>query len=153
VPLGISGSGRTHRVDGGAIVVDASVAAAWCFEDEVSPFTETVLDAVVRDGARVPALWVVEMSNVLAMAERHGRLDAARVDQILAALVALPVTLEHGDVSSLAPALVRLARAHRLTAHDAAYLELAMRTGLPLATRDASLLTAAGRVGVSLFDS
>jgi predicted nucleic acid-binding protein len=153
VPLGTSGADRSHRVDRAAIVVDASVAAAWCFEDEVSPFTESVLDAVVRDGARVPALWIVEMANLLTMAERHGRLDAARVDQVLAALAALPLTLGHGDVGSQTPTLVRLARAHHLTSYDAAYLELAMRTGLPLATRHGSLQTAAERVGVSLFDA
>ncbi len=119
----------------------------------MSPFTESVLDAVVRDGARVPALWVIEMASVLTMAERHGRLDAARVDQVVATLAALPVTLDHGDVGSQTPTLVRLARAQRLTAYDAAYLELAMRTGLPLATRAGSLLTAAERVGASLFDA
>jgi len=138
---------------GGGIVVDASVAAAWCFDDEVSPFTEAALDEVVRNGARVPALWLVEMTNVLAMAERRGRLDAERVDGFLEGLLALPVDLDHGEPGVLWPALVRIARAQRLTAYEAAYLELAMRLGLPLATQDASLRTAAERVGVTLFAS
>ena len=142
--------GSAGRLDD-AIVVDVSVAAAWCFEDEVSAFTDAALDAVVRGGARVPALWVVEMANVLAMAERHGRLDAARVDRFLEALLALPVTLDHGAAAALAPTLLRLARVHRLTAYDASYLELALRTGLPLATRDAALRRAADRAGVTLF--
>jgi predicted nucleic acid-binding protein len=101
----------------------------------------------------VPSLWLVEVTNVLAMAERHGRLDAARVDGFLEGLLALPVDLDHGEPGVLGPALVRIARAQRLTAYDAAYLELAMRLGLPLATQDASLQTAAERVGVSLFAS
>lgn len=136
---------------GGGIVVDASVAAAWCFDDEVSPFTEAALDEVVRIGARVPALWIVELANVLAMAERHGRLDAERVDRLVEVLLALPVVVDHGEPGVLVPAIVRIARAQRLTAHDAAYLELAMRAGLPLATRDASLRAAAERVGVALY--
>jgi predicted nucleic acid-binding protein len=99
----------------------------------------------------VPALWVVEMANVLAMAERHGRLDAARVGRFLDALLALPVTLDHGATATIGPALVRLARVHRLTAYEASYLELAVRTGLPLATRDAALRRAADGAGVTLF--
>lgn len=136
---------------GGGIVVDASVAAAWCFDDEVSPFTEAALDDVVRTGARVPALWLVEMTNVLVMAERHGRLDAQRVDRFVEVLLALPVIVDHGEPGVLVPAVVRIARAQRLTAYDAAYLELAMRVGLPLATRNTSLRAAADRVGVALY--
>lgn len=142
--------GSARQLDD-AIVVDVSVAAAWCFEDAVSAFTDAALDAVVRGGARVPALWVVEMANVLPMAERHGRLDAARVDRFLEALLALPVTQDDGAAAALAPTLRRLARVHRRTASDASYLELALRTGLPLATRDAALREAADRAGVTHF--
>lgn len=134
----------------GGTVLDASVAAAWCFEDETSSFTEGVLDDVVRHGALVPALWTFEMANVLAMAERRGRIDEARVSKFLSALLALPLHVDRTEPSSLMPALVRVARAQQLSAYDAAYLELAMRTGSPLATQDASLRSAAERVGVPL---
>jgi len=140
-------------VAGGGTIVDASVAAAWCFEDEASAFTEAALDEVVRNGASVPALWIFEMANVLAMAERRGRVDAERVARFLDALLALPVRVDHREAAALAPALVRVSRAQRLTAYDASYLELAMRTGLSLATRDAALRTAAEHVGVTLFDA
>ena len=136
----------------GVIVVDASIAAAWCFEDEVSTFTEAALDEVVRSGARVPAVWLVEMANVLVVAERRGRVDAERADRLLESLLALPVMVDDLEPRALGPALVRVARAQRLTAYDAAYLELATRAGLPLATRDATLRAAAGRVGVNLFE-
>ena len=134
------------------MIVDASVALAWCFEDEASPYTEAALDEVVRNGARVPALWIFEMANVLAMAERRGRLDADRVARFLDAMLALPVRVDPREVASLAPALVRIARAQQLTAYDASYLELAMRRGLPLATRDVALRTSAERMSVLLFD-
>lgn len=138
-------------VAAGGIVVDASVAAAWCFEDEASPYADAALDEVVRSGARVPALWPFEMGNVLALAERRGRLDAERVERFLEALLVLPLSLDRRETDTLVPSLVRVARAHRLTAYDASYLELAMRAGLPLATGDATLRAAARRAGVSLF--
>ncbi len=133
------------------VIVDASVAASWCFEDETSAFTEAVLDDVTQNGARVPALWLFEMSNVLATAERRGRIDTERVARFLQALLALPVEVDHVEKTALLPALVRIARSHSLTAYDASYLELAMRSGLPLATRAAALQAAAERVGVTLF--
>ena len=142
---------RASAALGGGTVVDASVAAAWCFEDEVSPFTEAALDEVVRNGARVPALWLVEMTNVLAMAERHGRLDAERVDRFLESLLALPVVVDRAEPGVLVPAVVRIARAQRLTAYDAAYLELAMRARLAAGHPGPSLRAAAERVGVALF--
>jgi len=133
------------------VIVDVSVAAAWCFEDEASVFTEAVLDEVARIGATGPVLWMFEMSNVLATAEHRGRVDAERVARFLDALLALPVQVDGADAGALMPALVRVARAQRLTAYDASYLALAMRTGLPLATRDASLRAARHQVGVPLF--
>ena len=134
------------------LVVDASVSAAWCFEDEASDFTESVLDEVARHGARVPALWPFEMSNVLAISERRGRIDGERVSQFTEALLALPVQVEPAEARLLLPALTRVARAQRLTAYDASYLDLAYRMGLPLATRDEALRTAALQIGVALFE-
>jgi predicted nucleic acid-binding protein len=136
-----------------SLVVDASVTAAWCFEDEASPFAEAALDRVVQVGAHVPALWAFEMSNVLAMAERRGRVQADRAHQLLDGLLALPIIRDDRDPALSAPDLMRLARAHDLTAYDAAYLELAMRLGQILATRDTALQRAATRAGVSLFSA
>ena len=132
----------------GAIVVDSSITAAWCFEDEVSPLIEVTLDEVVRGGALVPAIWLVEMANVLVVAERRGRVDSERADQLLATVLALPVMVEDREPHVLGPAIVRVARAEGLTAYDAAYLELAMRARLALATRDTTLRDS-GRTGRS----
>ena len=134
----------------GGIVVDASVAAAWWFADEATPFTESVLDEVVRNGARVPALWIFEMSNVLSMAERRGRVASDRARQLLDGMLALPIRQDRREPATLAPNLVRVARAQQLTAYDAAYLELATSMGLPLATRDTALRRAAEAIGVPL---
>jgi predicted nucleic acid-binding protein len=99
----------------------------------------------------VPAIWLVEMANVLIVAERRRRLDAERADQLLANVLALPVAVDDSGLLVLGPSIVRVAREHGLTAYDAAYLELATRARCPLATRDAALGEAAGRVGVDLF--
>ena len=134
-----------------ALVVDASVCAAWFLEDETSSFTEAALEEVVRDGATVPAVWPFEMANVLVMAERRGRIDPARAASIRVALLGLPVQVDEAATLSLVSSIVGMARAHRLSAYDAAYFELSVRTGLALATRDASLRAAAEQLGVPLF--
>ncbi len=131
-------------------VVDASVSAAWCFEDEASEFTDSILDLAADGGVRVPALWPVEMANLLVSAERRGRVDAERVDRFLEALVALPIRVDSADAGMVAPALVRVSRRYGLSAYDASYLELAVRTRSQLASRDVALLAAAENAGVSL---
>ena len=133
-------------------VVDTSVTAAWCFDDEASEYSEAVLEEVVRVGAYVPALWPFEMANVLAVAERRGRMRPEQVGRFLQALTALPLHVEQRAPSSSLPSLVGTARASGLSAYDAAYLELAARTGLQLATRDMALQAAAERSGVVIFE-
>jgi predicted nucleic acid-binding protein len=134
-----------------ALLVDTSVSAAWFLEDETSSLTEAALDQVVRDGAAVPAVWPFDMANVLVMAERRGRIDPARSASIRVALLSLPVHVDEAATLSLVSAIVGMARVHRLNAYDAAYLELSVRTGLALATRDAELRAAAEQLGVHLF--
>lgn len=131
-------------------VLDASVAMAWCFEDERDPVAERCLDRLSAEDARVPALWAYEVSNVLVVAQRRGRLTEAAVTQFLALVGELPI-----DVTPEEPvpaALVATAARHDLSAYDAAYLVLAERHGLPLATLDRRLAAAARKAGVLLLD-
>lgn len=132
------------------VVLDCSVVAAWCFEDEADAATDALLDQVAVEGAVVPPLWTYELANVLAGAERRGRIDAGRVSTILDLLAALPIAVDPRPAAELPRPLIDLARAADLTAYDAAYLEIALRTGLPLATRDAALARAAVAAGVPL---
>ena len=130
------------------LVLDCSVAVSWCFEDEASPDTDALLERVRDEGALVPALWHLELGNVLVQAERRKRLTAADTTTRLELIADLPiVTDEETPIRALREVLT-LARAERLTTYDAAYLELAMRKGLPLATKDQALVTAAKRVGI-----
>lgn len=137
---------------GGPLIIDASIVAAWLFEDEASTVADRALVRVATSGGRVPGIWPFEVANVVAGAERRGRVPPERADRMLAALTALPIEVDDRAPGAALVTLVGVARAHRLTAYDAAYLELAIRAGLPLATLDDALAAAAVRAGVSLFE-
>ena len=106
-----------------------------------------------RDGAVVPLLWFTEITNVLGMAERRGRINAAGLQEALHLLRSLPLVADEPPSLAWSEPVLHLMRAHRLTAYDAAYLELAQRRGLPLATKDRDLIAAAPIVGVPLLGS
>jgi predicted nucleic acid-binding protein len=134
-----------------AFVLDCSVAVAWCFEDEAGPATDALLDRLDAESAAVPALFPLELGNVLAMAERRGRITAARIAEFVAFLGDLPITIDPLTSERGLQETLSLARRERLTTYDAAYLELAMRLGVPLATRDRQLQQAAARVGTGVL--
>ena len=132
-------------------VVDNSVVMAWCFEDEASTYTEGVLDQLRDTQARVPAIWPLEVANVLLIAERRDRLTEAETARFAELLQVLPILVEEADVERILGPVLAVGRAHRLSAYDAAYLELAARQGLPLATQDSRLRKAASKAGVALL--
>jgi predicted nucleic acid-binding protein len=130
------------------VVLDCSVAVSWCFEDEAAEETDALLERARDEGAVVPSLWHLELGNVLLQAERRGRINAADVTTRLALIGDLPI-LTDGETSLRAlREILTLARAETLTTYDAAYLELSIRRGLPLATKDRSLQVAARRIGI-----
>jgi len=133
-----------------SFVLDNSVALAWCFRDERTPLSIALLDRVTQEGAVVPQLWPLEALNVLLAAERRQRIDRDLRLRLTGFLTALPITIDAETADQTWGATARLAEAHRLTAYDAAYLELAQRLGLPLATQDADLIAAARATGVRL---
>jgi len=133
-------------------VLDTSVSLAWHFEDEVSEYAEKVLDMLGSDTAIVPSLWPMEVANGLVNGERRRRLDEARLTRAVELCLQLPITVQEVPLDLALQAILNLAREQGLTAYDAAYLDLAMRQGLPLATQDDDLRAAAVRVGVSLID-
>ena len=132
-------------------VLDASVALAWCFEDENTPSARQILARLRAEAASVPATWPIEVANVLALAERRRRITPADSAEFIARLEDVAILVD-GETSSRAfGRVLDLAREERLTAYDAAYLELAMRLGVPLASKDANLCNAAQRLGVSVL--
>ncbi len=132
-------------------VLDASVAIAWCFEHEATPYADAVLDRLGRDTALVPAIWPFEVANALAVAERRGRIRRADVIRAAELLVALPVTVESASAPRVLGSVLAMAQAHGLSSYDASYLELAAREGLPIATLDERLRTSARHARVPLL--
>ncbi len=131
-----------------AFVLDCSIAVAWLFDDEATPETDALLDRLKDDSALVPALWHLEIGNVLARAERHKRVSGAQIAAHLELLSRLPIVTDAETQPRAFREILALARAQRLTTYDAAYLELAMRQGIALATRDKALVQAARQLDV-----
>ena len=134
------------------MVVDSSVTLTWCFEDEQTAASLALLEQVVEHGAVAPTVWPLEVLNALVMAERCKRVDAAQRQRLTGFLRDLPIALDAETAAQAWSATVQLAERHRLTVYDAAYLELAQRRGLPLASLDNELRAAAEAVGVALVE-
>ena len=135
-----------------SFVLDCSVAVAWLLEDERIPEADALLDRLEGGGeAVVPGLWRLELGNVLAGAERRGRIGATGIARCLGLLARLPIVTDRSTEQRALKEILELSRGEYLTTYDAAYLELAMRRGLPLATLDRSLARAARRAGVDVL--
>ncbi|MDR2154024.1 MAG: type II toxin-antitoxin system VapC family toxin [Burkholderiaceae bacterium] len=134
-----------------SFVLDSSVALTWCFEDEATPVADALLIRLAEGGAHAPSLWPLEVLNALTMAERRGRITSQTRYQRIAFLQTLPVALDGQTAEQAWITASRLAELHRLTLYDAAYLELAQRLELPLATLDVDLRAAASALGVPLL--
>lgn len=134
-----------------AFVVDASVALSWFFEDESSDDTDAVLERTAREPVVVPAHWFFELLNGALVGERRGRSGPEMAAGMKERIALMEVEVEAVDAAVAFARTLPLARAHRLTLYDAAYLELAERRGLPLATRDAKLAAAARALGMEVL--
>jgi len=132
------------------LVADNSVVMAWCFSDETCHYADAVLEKLTEAGAVVPSIWPLEVINVLLVAERKNRLRHAESVQFIHLLSQLPIVVEREPAKPMMKAILTLARTTQLSSYDAAYLDLAMRKGLPLATSDQKLAAAAMISGVAL---
>lgn len=132
-------------------VLDCSAALPWVFASEATKATDA-LHGVLIDGGRawVPALWHLELGNVLLLARRRGRIDQAGVEKFLATLALYDIAVDDETMRLAWTKTVGLAENHGLTVYDAAYLELALRGGLPLATLDEPLRKAMKQAGGEL---
>jgi predicted nucleic acid-binding protein len=128
------------------LVLDSSIALSWCLPDESG--TDQIQQAVAASGAIAPMHWPLEVANALLMAERRQRIDAEFRNAALRDLAALPITLDAETAARAWNETLSLAEAYRLTTYDAAYLELAQRLALPLATLDGELRVAAQALGI-----
>ena len=134
-----------------SLVLDSSATLAWIYSDETTDSIRRLFDAVADEGAVVPALWRLEIANSLTVAVRRGRIDANFRRAVLSDLALLDITADdHTDVHAWGETL-SVADRFQLTVYDAAYLELAQRRNLPLATLDRELRVAAKSLGLNLM--
>jgi predicted nucleic acid-binding protein len=132
-------------------VLDASVTLAWCFADEGTAYTEAVLDLLANGGeALAPAIWPFEVANAILVGERRKRITLAQVTAVLQRIGDLPIHVDPVRVDRAFGSTLLLARKEQLTEYDAAYVELALREGLPLATLDDRLRRGAKSAGIAL---
>jgi predicted nucleic acid-binding protein len=132
-------------------VLDASVALAWFFADEAEPYATAVLDRMLESAAFAPAIWPLEVANALVVAERRQRATVAQSARALEQLMYLPIHPDEVLTPGRLGLVISLARAQNLSSYDAAYLELAIRRGVPLASLDDRLIVAARNCGVSIL--
>jgi predicted nucleic acid-binding protein len=142
---------RARKAKAEAFVLDGSVTLAWYFKDEADPYADAVAGRFPAVQAVVPAIWPLEVANAVLMGERRRRSTEAQAVRWLGLLRSLPVTVDDETSARAWGDTLNLARLHNLSAYDAAYLELALRRGLALATLDDRLKTAAEAVGVPLY--
>ncbi len=133
-----------------SVILDPSIALSWCFEDEASEATDALFILVRDEGALVPALFHWEISNILLMGEKRGRLESKDVAARLELLGELPIVTDPESPSRAWRETLTLARAEKLSCQDASYLELALRKGAILLTKDNALAAAGRRRGVEV---
>jgi predicted nucleic acid-binding protein len=135
-------------------VLDNTVTMAWCFTGEATEFTETLLRRLsnLTDIAIVPALWLYEVVNVTELAVRKGRISAEKAHAFLESLADLPIAIENPTLPQMFVSVRALVDQYNLTAYDAAYLELAIRHNLQIASSDEALAKAAQAAGVGLVE-
>ncbi len=134
------------------IVIDACIALAWCFPDETSASADAVLVAMEGHTILVSAVWSLELANAVLTGERHKRLSQLEIKSFTELLSNLTIVIDAQTTGEHIANVVPLARAHNLSAYDAAYLELAIRRSAPIATLDNKLQRAAKQEGVRIFD-
>lgn len=134
-----------------AFVLDASVTIAWAMQDESDPLGDFALRELRLTSALVPMVWWYEVRNILVVNERRGRIEASASNAFLNDLMDLRIRIDPLNLFDTRNGLADLARRFDLTVYDAAYLEIAGRDGLPLATLDKNLRAAAKSAGIPLL--
>jgi predicted nucleic acid-binding protein len=121
---------------------------AWFFKDEADAYSNNILERLAKTTAWVPAIWKLEVANAFLMAENKKRISSAEIVQAMAEIKLLPIEIEREEPDSAI--LLNLARRYNLSVYDATYLDLAIRRGFPLASKDNKLISAAKKCGVEL---
>ncbi|MBP7074464.1 MAG: type II toxin-antitoxin system VapC family toxin [Rhabdochlamydiaceae bacterium] len=129
-------------------VLDCSITMTWCFEDESTAYTDSILENFKNITAIVPTIWPLEVANVLLLSKKRGRITEVQSASFIDALSALPITVDSSTSAKAMRSIFLIANKAELTIYDAAYLELAIREKIPLMTLDKKLAQAAKKYHV-----
>lgn len=133
-------------------VLDCSVTMAWCFEDEITEYSEDVFNSLKELKAIAPPLWSLEVANVLLFAQRKKRITKLTAIEFKDSLNLLPIQIDHNIGYRSLTSIMELAEETQLTIYDATYLELALHHDLPIATLDQDLKKTAKKLNIELFN-
>ena len=142
---------KTSKKKPQEFILDSSVTLSWYFKDEANGYANLVRRSLSRAAAVVPALWPLEVANILILGERRQRSTEAEASKWLRYLQMLPIRVDEETAARAWSDILHVARSYDLSAYDAAYLELAIRLGLPLASLDDRLKRAAASAGVAEY--
>jgi predicted nucleic acid-binding protein len=131
-------------------VLDCSITMAWFFKDESDSYSSNILEQLTNSQAWVPTIWSLEVANAFLSAESRKRISAADVAQAIAQIRSLPIKRE--EINADSATLIDIGRRYHLSVYDATYLDLAMRLGLDLASKDSKLVSAARKCGITLLN-
>lgn len=126
------------------------VKRAWCFEDEATKYADAVQEILINHRAFVPAIWPLEVANVLLVAERNKRISEADSGRFIALLSQLPIEVVQSEPGRVFHDILSLARQHKPSSYDASYLELAIRKGLPIASSDKAIIRASQSIKIAI---
>jgi predicted nucleic acid-binding protein len=133
------------------LALDASLTLTWCFEDEATPWSEALLERVMREGAVAASIWPLEVANGLRSGFLRRRIDLQRAAAFAQALDSLPIQIDSGAATVSPAQALALALQYDLTPYDATYVEVATRHGLALACNDGPMRTSAGAAGIEVL--
>jgi len=133
-----------------SFVLDCSITMAWCFEDEMNDYADSILENLKDSTAIVPTIWPLEVANVLLIAKKNKRITEVQAASFIDALSALPIIVDQSTTSRAMHSIFVLANKADLTIYDAAYLELAIREEIPLLTLDNGVIKAAKKMNIPL---
>jgi predicted nucleic acid-binding protein len=134
-----------------SFVLDSSVALAWMLPDEGNPYADELLERLIAEGAMVPPIWPLEIGNVLLVSLRRGRIRHEELETMVARLARLPIEVDTAATDHALAGVLLLAAQLGLSTYDAAYLDLAQRRNLPLATLDKRLRTACATANLEML--
>ena len=134
-----------------SFVLDASMAISWCFKDEVTKRSISILERTIDLGCWVPQLWHLETSNVLLQAYRRGRATSTDLENALTLLSGLPIETDVGTEERVYSYIFFIARNEGLTTYDATYVDLALKMQCPLATNDKAIIRVASKLGITVL--